>query len=117
LVETLDKQILIFETELEIQYARQRELKQARDLAWENYTTVQRKVAEVQLDSQITDSQVRIAARAITPRGSVSPKPLRNTAIAGALGLMLAVFGVFALEYWRSGELTPKESPSKSASD
>jgi uncharacterized protein involved in exopolysaccharide biosynthesis len=30
------------------------------------------------------------------------PKPLQNIAIAGVLGLMLGVFGAFALEYFQS---------------
>jgi uncharacterized protein involved in exopolysaccharide biosynthesis len=32
-----------------------------------------------------------------------------NTAIAGALGLMLGVFGVFVLEWWQDEELDASE--------
>jgi len=102
LIDTLDAEIRQLQAQKEAQEAKKRELKQTRDLAWENFTTVQRKLAEVQLAAQITDSQVQVASRAITPERPVSPKRLLNTAIAGALGLMLSVFGVFAVEYWKS---------------
>lgn len=102
LVAQLDTEILTLEAELEAQQAQQRELKQDRDLAWDNYVTVQRKVSEVKLASNITDSQVRLASSAIPPQKPVSPRRLMSTAVAGALGLMFSVFGVFVIEFWRN---------------
>lgn len=98
----LDAKTLILEEQLETQKAKQRELKQTRDLTWENFTTIQRKLAETELTSQITDTQIRIAADAVVPEKPVSSGRLMNTAIAGILGAMLAVFVVFAKEYWQS---------------
>ncbi len=106
----LNNELLSLSAELEKQQAQERELKQARDLAWENYTTIQRKMAEVKLDSQITDSQVRVASQAIIPEKAVSPRRMMNTAIAGVLGLMLAVFGVFAIDFWQKGGLELDET-------
>jgi len=109
----LDKEVQKLEADLEAQKAQKRELSQARDLAWDNYTTIQRKVAEVQLSSQITSSQVRVAANAVVPEDPVSPRRLLNTAVAGALGLMFAVFGVFAIEYWQTtGDDTQLNKPT-----
>ena len=102
----LNAEILSLTAELEKQQAQQRELKQTRDLAWENYTTIQRKMAEVKLDSQITDSQVRVASQAIVPEEAISPRRMMNTAIAGVLGLMLSIFGVFAIDFWQKGGLS-----------
>ncbi len=93
--------ISALEAALEAQSAQDRELRTARDLAWENYEAVQRKLAEVTLATQITDSEVRFAAHAIVPDDPISPRRLLNTAIGGALGFMLAVIGVFAVEYWQ----------------
>ena len=100
----LDAETLLLEEQLEAQKAKQRELGQTRDLAWENLTTIKRKLAETELTSQITDSQVRIAASAVAPEKPVSSGRLMNTAIAGILAAMLAVFVVFAKEYWESND-------------
>jgi len=102
-LDSLDAEIASLQSRLEAERAKKRELEQARDLAWGNYTTIQRKLAEVELSNQFTDSQIRLASSAIKPVKPVSPKRMMNTAVAGALGLMLSVFAVFAWEYWRSG--------------
>lgn len=102
-LDSLDAEIASLQSRLEAERAQKRELEQTRNLAWENYTTIQRKLAEVELSNQFTDSQIRLAASAIEPTDPVSPKRMMNTAVAGVLGLMLSVFAVFAWEYWRSG--------------
>lgn len=109
LVDNLDTTIQALQAELEQQTAKRRELRQARDLAWENLTTVQRKLAEVELASQITASQVRVAASAVEPNDPISPKRLLSTVIAAVLGVMVAVLGVFVVEYWQSEEQSQEE--------
>ena len=111
-IAAIDAEVAALQSELEYQTARKKELQQTRDLAWDNFTTLQRKQAELQLSSQISDSQVRLAAGALVPDKPVSPKRMMNTAIAGVLALMLSVFVVFAWEYWRNDD-EPVE-PSKS---
>ena len=114
-IASLDTEIAALQSELETQSAQKRELQQARDLAWDNLTTLQRKQAELQLSGQISNSQVRMAAGALVPDKPVSPKRLMNTAVAGALAVMLAVFVVFAMEYWRNDDdASAPETMSKS---
>lgn len=111
LLTQLDADILTLEAELETQQAQQRELTETRDLAWENLNTVRRKVTEVELSSQMTNARLLPLGTAIPPENSVEPRRLVNTVIAGVLGLMLAVFVVFAREWWRGdmGEKAAKE--------
>lgn len=109
-IDNLTSGVSELKAQLESQQAKKRELQQARDLTWENYTTIQRKLAEVQLSNKITDTQMRMAAGAAVPDKPVSPKRLLNTAVAGALGLMLSVFAVFAWEYWQSNPETENEN-------
>jgi len=111
-IAALDAEVAALQSELEAQSAQKRELQQARDLAWSNLTTLQRKQAELQLSGQISDSQVRLAAGALIPDKPVSPKRLLNTAVAGALAFMLAVFAVFAIEYWREGDNSAEPEPT-----
>jgi succinoglycan biosynthesis transport protein ExoP len=97
----LAERISALEAALEAQQAQDRELRAARNIAWDNYEAVQRKLAEVTLATQITDSEVRFASHAIIPDDPISPRRLLNTVIGGALGFMLAVVGAFAVEYWQ----------------
>jgi len=100
-ITTLNAEILALQEELEAQQAQQRELQEARDLAWSTYQTLVRKQVEVDVASQTTGTEVRLAASAVPPENPVSPRKMVNTAVAGALGLMLGVFGAFVAEWWR----------------
>jgi hypothetical protein len=103
LISESSQQVLELQEQLEREEARQRELRQARDLAWETYRTLASKEAEVQVATQVTDTEVRFAVPAVEPKHPVAPKKQLNVAIAGALGLMLGVFGAFFVEYWKGG--------------
>jgi len=101
---TLQQEILQLQEQLEREQARQQELTQARDLAWETYQTLARKEAEVQVATQVTDTEVRFAVPAVEPKEPVAPKKKLNIAIAGVLGLMVGVFGAFFIEFLEGGE-------------
>ena len=82
--------------------ARQHELKQVL------YVSLARKVAENEIGEGETDP-VRLVSTASPPQVPVSPNQVLNTIVAGALGLLLGIFGVFAVEWWRAGETLPVE--------
>jgi succinoglycan biosynthesis transport protein ExoP len=100
---TLQQEILQLQEQLEREQARKQELTSARDLAWETYDTLARKEAEVGIASQVTDTEVRFAVPAVEPKKPVSPRKKLNIAIAGVLGLMVGVFGVFFIEFLEGG--------------
>lgn len=108
-ITTLDQDINDLQAEIEAQRAQRRELLNVRDLTWENFTAVNRKFAEVRLDAQITDSQVRVASSAVVPQNPTGPRRLYVIAAGGAIGLFLSTFAVFAWEYWRSGDLAARK--------
>jgi len=101
---SIQQELLELQEQLEGEQARQRELAQARDLAWETYQTLARKEAEVEVSAQVTDTEVRFAVPAVEPKYPVAPKKTLNIAIVGVLGLMGGVFAAFAAEYWRRSE-------------
>jgi succinoglycan biosynthesis transport protein ExoP len=74
------------------------------DLAREAFLSLSRKLEETQILSQSTEGDARLASTAAPPIKPVSPRKLFNTAVAGVLGLMIGVFGVFFKEY-----MFPKE--------
>jgi tyrosine-protein kinase Etk/Wzc len=118
LAETLQAKMVVLEAEAEalepdilaLQEALQRisteedRLTRARNMAQETYTTLSRKVAEMRIAAEDQTGDVRLASQAAVPEGAVAPRKLLNTAVAGALGLFVGVFGAFAIEYWRAGQ-------------
>jgi uncharacterized protein involved in exopolysaccharide biosynthesis len=82
------------------------QLIRAQEVAQETYVTLAHKVEEVQIAADDTSGEVRLASRAAVPERAVSPRKVLNTVVVGTLGLMLAVSGVLAFEWWREDEVS-----------
>jgi len=102
-LEELQPQILSLQRQLQEIYTESDRLTRQRDLAKETYTALARKVEETRIAVQGAQSTARLGSRAAVPEKPAGPRKLFNTAVAGALGLMLSVFGAFGVEWWRSG--------------
>ncbi len=104
----LEPQILALQEELQQIHTEEDHLTRARDVARETYMTLARKVEEARIAAEdASTGEVRLASQAAVPEKPASPRKLLNTAVAGVLGLMLAVFGAFVTEWWRSGAEGP----------
>ena len=101
-VAALEPQILALQQQLQEAQTEEDRLTRARDVSRETYLTLARKAEEVHIASEDTSGGVRLASRAAVPEEPVSPRKLLNTAVAGMLGLMVGVFGVFAAEWWNA---------------
>lgn len=101
-VASLDAVLVRFGAELEeipekeVQFARLN--RQMTTLA-ELYTLLQTRLKEAQVAEAVEDPSVRVVEEAILPLEPVSPRPLRNMALATVMGLMLGVGLAFAREY------------------
>jgi hypothetical protein len=98
-IDKLQEELRGLQADLEKEQAVKQELTRARDLAWETYTTLARKEAELGIATQTGGTEVRLATLAVPPQYPVGPKKKQNVAIAGAMGLMLGTFGAFALNF------------------
>jgi len=95
-IDQLESDIQALQAQQEAESSRRQQLAQRRDLAWSTLTTLQNKSAELQLSSTATNSEVRLAAPGVEPIDPVKGLGLiTTTALAGIVGLMLAVFVVF----------------------
>ncbi len=101
-IEELSPEILSLQEQLQEIYTESDQLTRQRDLAKETYIALARKVEETRIAMQGAESTARLASRAAVPEEPTGPRKLLNTAVAGALGLMLSVFGVFVVAWWRS---------------
>ena len=78
------------------------DLAQDRDISWQAYSSLLAKEQEIRISAASEGTEVSIASTALPPPRSPAGSPsLMNTAVAGALGMMLGVSGVFAVEWWR----------------
>ena len=102
-VDVLEKEMRALQAQLEAEQAKQRELTKARDVAWEAYTTVARKAAEVSVASSLTATLVRFASPAVEPTRPVPSTTQRNVLVAGAGGLVLATAIVLFVNYMYPG--------------
>ncbi|MEM7532614.1 MAG: hypothetical protein AAF639_10590, partial [Chloroflexota bacterium] len=99
-IQQLEDEILALEEVLESETARERQLTQARDLAWDTYTTLNNKVAELNLTLTAANSEVRLAAPAIPP---IDPLPVASLSIslplAAVAGFILAIMMVILADF------------------
>jgi hypothetical protein len=105
----LENEVRQLQAELEQEAARKRGLQRARDLAWETFSALSSKKAEVGVEAAVTGSEVRFASPAIAPAEPSSPKKALNTAVAAVVGLMVGGVSSLALELWKQPPLVSEE--------
>lgn len=99
-ITTLEQEVRALKANISRLQSNRRDLEHDRDLAWESYSTLSNKQAELVISSQTADSEIRFAVPAIAPSKPASTGRLKIIAAAGFLGLMTAVFGAFLLNYF-----------------
>ncbi|HAJ34947.1 MAG TPA: hypothetical protein DCL15_04540, partial [Chloroflexi bacterium] len=96
----LEERLKTLQSQLEEQSAISQQVTQLRDLAWESYTALSNKRAELVLERAAANSEVRLGTAAIPPDEPVERISLSlSVLLAGVVGLLLAVFVAFLLEY------------------
>ncbi|HKK07364.1 MAG TPA: polysaccharide biosynthesis tyrosine autokinase [Gemmatimonadota bacterium] len=80
----------------EVRYAR---LQRRSDLLTQLNTMLQQRLKEAQISAAVEDASVRVVESAVLPDRPIAPKPVRNLALGGFLGLLLGVGLAFVREY------------------
>ncbi|HKK28263.1 MAG TPA: polysaccharide biosynthesis tyrosine autokinase, partial [Gemmatimonadota bacterium] len=80
----------------EVQYAR---LKRRTELLGNIDQMVQQRLQEARIQEAVQDPSVRVVESAVLPDEPIAPRPLRNLALGGFLGLLLGVGLAFVREY------------------
>jgi len=78
-------------------------LQQQYTVAQDTYNTFLQKYQEARIttSNKIGDTSIMVVSPAIVPDEPVAPKKALNVAIGMVLGLMIGMFTVFFLDYWR----------------
>jgi len=93
------QEVLVLQSQLESERATWRQLTKARDIAWETYSTLQKKAAEIQVAAQFTNTAVRLASLAGEPRHPAWPRKKLTIGLAGVLSLLAGLATVLASQY------------------
>lgn len=100
-IQSVQNDISKLETETEKQNSQKTQLSQARDLAWEAFTTLSRKQTELGIASSIMGSEVRFAGPAAVP---VAPSTSGTKFILTAfiVGLVLGILAAYLVQFFVS---------------
>lgn len=107
----IESQITTLQGQIQVLDNEHTRLTQERDLASETYVTLSHKTDELRISLQQQTGDVRIAAQAIQPEKADSKNAVRNTGIAVAAGLILAVIGVLIHGWWKTQVAQAGEKP------
>jgi hypothetical protein len=103
-INSLDTEIQSIRAEIEAYDAENRELVQARDLAWNTYQSLLRKQAEALIVSQTTGTEVIFASSAIQPDQPSGLGRLFKTIIAAVLAAGAVSVVLILDKWWQRGQ-------------
>ncbi len=99
-IDTIEREIKQLQAQREAEISRRDQLTRTRDLALKSLTTLNNKIAELQLASTALTSEVRFASPALPPlRPEERTSLTMATALGALVGLMLGVFVAFFASY------------------
>ncbi|NJO04658.1 MAG: hypothetical protein HC876_03510 [Chloroflexaceae bacterium] len=99
-INDLEEEVRVLEAQIERDRGLQLDLMQQRDLAFETYSTLARKAAEITVADQVPGTEVRFAAEASIPTRPANDRDrIVNIALIVFLTLVLSLFGTVILEF------------------
>jgi len=101
-LENLEAEIIAYETQLDLMESEIAALTLERDLALESYSKLQTRFIEAQVFLPPISPVAEVIEQAQVSSTPIGLNKLTNTVLAGAMGLLLSVFGVFLVEWWRN---------------
>lgn len=110
LLSGLKAEIKTLNVQLEEESHQLEQLRQQRDLARSAYHALAGQLEETRITLAQGGQTAKVAASAWAPENPSGPNTKMNTALAGVVGLMLAVGAVFVVEWWREGPVKPVSS-------
>jgi len=112
-IETTRNELETLQVELAEKQHQDNIMKQKVEFAQSTYEAFLNKYEETRIlkSSDIGEASIIIASPAVEPLSPVGPRKMMNIIISAVLGLMIGVFAVFFIEYWKtSGEELKKSS-------
>ena len=96
----LEARLQSLQSQLEAENSRSQQFSQQRDLTWDTFKALSTKQAELILERAAANSEVRMGTLAVAPDRPIPGVSLiLSVALAGVVGLLIAIFVAFLLEY------------------
>jgi uncharacterized protein involved in exopolysaccharide biosynthesis len=96
-------QVLALQRDLQEATAEHDQLVRAQELARDKYLALARTLDESRIAAQEHGGLLQVISYAAIPETPISPRRLFNAAVAGLLGLMIGVFAIVLMNFWRGG--------------
>jgi len=112
----LHNSILTLRAELSTETSQERELNQELDLAWSRYQTLARREKDVEISSDSSGTEVRIASNSAVPDEPVNMGGLMFAIIGLMIGSMMAVLGMTVAFWSSSNQIITKNKVAASGS-
>ena len=104
--DALDTEILGTQYQLQIAKNKLSDATRERDIALRKYNDLSAKLRAAEVAVEIPKERAEIGVPAVRPTKPVPRRRLMSAVLAAVVGFMLAVFAVFAIEWWK-GESQP----------
>lgn len=101
------------QAQLEAEVAHHKDLERQRDLAWSTYSQLASKTVEVAVAAESGGTEVRVASQSLPPVEPVHSGKLTILVMTGLGSLVMTVFVILALDWWRKWNLEAAALPSE----
>lgn len=103
-IQEIQKELGTLQADLAEKQVEQDRLQQQLNLAQNTYNTFLQKYQETRITetARTGEADIMVAAPAMVPEKPVAPRKMFNVAIATVLGVMVGVFTVFFIEFWKN---------------
>lgn len=109
-IKETQKELETLQADLAEKQVEQDRLQHQLNLAQNTYNTFLQKYQETRITetARIGEANIMVVAPAMVPEKPVAPRKMLNVAIATVLGVMVAVFTVFFMEFWKNTDIEAK---------
>jgi uncharacterized protein involved in exopolysaccharide biosynthesis len=112
-IEGVESEIRRLQAQLETEEARSRQFEEQRDLAWDTFTTLNSKQAELRLARAAANTEVRFGYPAVPPLDpQEGPSLVMTVGLALVVGLLAGILLAFVLEYLGRPPLGSRATPA-----
>ena len=112
-IDEVESEIRSLQAQVEAETARNRQFAKQRDQAWDSFSALNSKQAELRLARAAANSEVRFGYPAVSPLDPVAgPSLILTVGLALVVGLLMGILSAFVFEYLGRPPLWNRSTPT-----